>query len=106
MVRCRSSGLKPLEKQVQGNWFMMKFLKFAFTISSFSTPIFASMCEASMEASAKKKGRRGVHRDSSIFFYAYNNIWERYNAFQCIGKHRGNPNVSTKLGNQLWVICL
>jgi hypothetical protein len=68
MVRCRSSGLKPLEKQVQGNWFMMKFLKFAFKISSFSTPIFASMGEASMEASAKKKGRRGVHRDSSIFF--------------------------------------
>jgi hypothetical protein len=47
---------------------MMKFLKFAFTISSFSTPIFVSMGEASMEASAKKKGRRGVYRDTSISF--------------------------------------
>jgi hypothetical protein len=39
---------------------MMKFLKFASTISSLSTPIsfFAGMGEASMEALAKKGKRR------------------------------------------------
>ena len=72
-------GAEQIEKQVQGYWVMIKFLKFASTISSFSTPIlfFAGMGEASMEALAKKKGRRGsVHRDAweeRVFFYVYNN---------------------------------
>jgi hypothetical protein len=51
---------------------------------------------------ARERRTSGEERED--FIYAYNNGWECYSAFQCIGKHCSNLNVSTKLGNLMWVI--